>query len=190
MDSAAAPEQRGRKHLHMRDSQIARNGCRQNTPPPLASAAPSSPATVEAAAGLIVLGRTTGGRVVRLPLPNRQRVMVLVTSSAAVAAASKATAAPAAASMPSVDQYLFVVESPEFDSGGHKDASDDSDYCVFVQSGNPLLTPLLGHVRHMMLDKLAKRTLEDNAQLSSSATMRVMIESVVEKHAYHLGLAS
>jgi hypothetical protein len=97
MDSAAAPEKRGRKHSHTRDSQIARNGCRQNAPPPLASAAPSSPSTAEAAAGLVVLGRTTGGRVVRLPLPNRQRVAVLATSTATVAAASMATAASATA---------------------------------------------------------------------------------------------
>ncbi len=48
----------------MRDSQIVRNGCHQNAPPPLASAAPSSPAAAEAAAGLVVLGCTIGGRVV------------------------------------------------------------------------------------------------------------------------------
>jgi hypothetical protein len=85
-----------------------------------------------------------------------------VTSFAAVAAASTATAASATATMPSVDEYLSVVESPGLDSSGHKDASDDSDYCVIVQSGNPSLTPLLGHVRRRMLDKLAKSTSEDN----------------------------
>ncbi len=74
--------------MHRRDSQIARNGCHQNAPPPLASAAPSPPATAEAAAGLIVLGRTTGGRVIRLPLPNRQKATVLAISTATVAAAS------------------------------------------------------------------------------------------------------
>ncbi len=68
----------------MRDSQIARNGCNQNAPAPLASAAPFSPATVEAAADLIVLGCTTGRRVVRLPLSNRQRVTVSATFSTAV----------------------------------------------------------------------------------------------------------
>jgi hypothetical protein len=41
-----------------------------------------------------------------------------------------------------------------------------------------------------MLDKLAKRTSEDNFQSSWSARMHVMIESVVEKFAYLLGLAS
>jgi hypothetical protein len=132
-------------------------------------------ATTEATAGLVVLGRTTGGGVVRLPLPNRQRAAVLATSTAAVAAASTDTAASAAATL---------------DSGGLKDASDDSNYCVIVQSGNPSLMPLLGHVRCRMLDKLTKRTSEYNVQLSSSATMRMMIESIVEKCAYLLGLAS
>ncbi len=139
----------------MRDSKIARNGCHQNAPPPLASATPSSPATAEAAASLIILGHTTGGRVVRLPLPNRQRAAVLATSTATVAAASMATAASAAATL----------QSPGLDSVGLKDASDDSNYCVIVQSGNPLLTPLSDHVHHRMLNKLAKRTSEDNVQL-------------------------
>ena len=76
------------------------------------------------------------------------------------------------------------------DSDGLKDASDDSNYCVIVQSGNPSLTPLLGHVCHRMLNKLAKRTSEDNVQLTLSTTMCVMIESVVEKRACLLGLAS
>jgi hypothetical protein len=70
------------------------------------------------------------------------------------------------------------------------DASDDSGYCVVVQRGNPPLTPLLNHVRLLMLDKLAERSLEDNVQFSLSATMRVMIKSAVEKHVYLLGLAS
>jgi hypothetical protein len=164
--------------LHTRDSQIARNDCHQNAPPPLASAAPSSPATAEAAAVLVVLECTTGGRVVRLPLPNRQRAAVLATSTTAVAAASMAMAASAAATL----QY------PGLDSGGLEDAIDDSNYCVIVQSGDPSLTPLLGHVRRRMLGKLAKRTSEDNVQLSSSATMRLMIESIMEKCAYLLGL--
>ncbi len=86
---------------------------------------------------------------------------MLATSSVAVAAASTAAAASAAPTMPSVDGYLSVVESPGLDSGGHKDASDDSDYCVIVQSGNSSLTPLLGHVRRRMLAKLAKRILEE-----------------------------
>jgi hypothetical protein len=94
-----------------------------------------------------------------LPLPNWQRAVVLATFTATVAAASMATAASATATL----QY------PGLDSGGLKDASDDSNYCVIVQSGNPSLTPLLGHVRCRMLDKLAKRTSEDNVQLSSSA---------------------
>jgi hypothetical protein len=180
MDSAAAPEKRGRKHSHTRDSWIARNGCQKNSPPPLASSAPSSPAAVEATAGLVVLGRTTGERVVRLPLSNQQRATVSSTSTTAVAAASTATATSAAATL----------LSSGLDFGGHEDASDDSDYCVIVQSGNPSLTPLLCRVHRRMLNKLVKRTMEDNVQLSSSATMRMMIESVVEKHAYLLGLAS
>ena len=101
-----------------------------------------------------------------------------------------AIAASATATQPSFDEYLSVVESPGLDSSGHEDASDDSDYCVIVQSGNPSLMPLLGHVRRRMLNKLAKRTWEDNVQLSSSATMHMMIESVVEKCEYLLGLAS
>ncbi len=105
---------------------------------------------------------------------------MLATSTTTVAAASMATAASAAATL----QY------PGLDSGGLEDASDDSDYCVIVQSGNPSLMPLLGHVHHRMLNKLAKRTSEDNVQLSLSATMRVMIESVMEKRACLLGLAS
>jgi hypothetical protein len=120
------------------------------------------------------------GRVVRLPLPNRQRAAVLATSMATVAAASMATAASATATL----QY------PGLDSDGLKDASDDSNYCVIVQSGNPSLTPLLGHVCHRMLNKLAKRTSEDNVQSSLSTTICVIIESIVEKCAYLLGLAS
>jgi hypothetical protein len=51
--------------------------------------------------------------------------------------------------------------------------------------------PLLGYVHCRMLDKLAtKRTSEDTVQSSLSATMGVMIESVMEKCAYLLGLAS
>ncbi len=64
---------------------------------------------------------------------------MLVASSAAVAAASTATAASAAATVPSVDEYLSVVESPGLDSGGHNNGSDDSDYCDIVQSGNSSL---------------------------------------------------
>ncbi len=82
--------------------------------------------------------------------------MVLANSTAAVAAASMDTAVSAATTM----QY------PGLDSGGLKDASDDSNYCVIVQSGNPSLMPLLGHAHCRMLDKLAKRTSEDNVQLS------------------------
>ncbi len=108
------------------------------------------------------------------------KVTVLATSNAAVAAASTDTAASAATTL----------QNPGLDSGGLKDASDDSNYCVIVQSGNPSLTPLLGHVHHRMLDKLAKRTSEDNVQSSLSTTMRMMIESIVKKHAYLLGLAS
>jgi hypothetical protein len=75
---------------------------------------------------------------------------VLLTSTVAVAAAAASTdtAASAAATL----QY------PGLDSGGLKDASDDSNYCGIVQSGNPSLMPLLGHVRCRMLKKLAKRT--------------------------------
>jgi hypothetical protein len=165
----------------MRDTRIVRNGCRQNAPPPIASATSSSPATAGATSGLIALGCTIGGRVVRLPLPNWQRAAVLATFTAAVAAASTDTAASA----------TTTLQCTGLDSGGLKDTSDDSNYyCVIVQSGNPSLTPLLGHVHCRMLDKPAKRTSEDNVQSSSSATMRVMIESVAEKHAYLLGLAS
>ncbi len=105
---------------------------------------------------------------------------MLATSTTTVAAASMATAASATATL----QY------PGLDSGGLKDTSDDSNYCVIVQSGNPSLMPLLGHVRRRMLNKLAKRTSEDNVQSSSFATMRVMIESIMEKRACQLGLAS
>ncbi len=41
----------------------------------------------------------TGGRVVRLPLPNRQRAMVSAASSTTVVAASTATAASAATTL-------------------------------------------------------------------------------------------
>ncbi len=98
--------------MHTRDSRIARNGCRQNEPSPLAFAAPSSPTAAEATAGLVVLGCTTGGRVVRLPLPNRQRGAGLATSTATVAAASTATAASSTAILSSVDDYLSVVDFP------------------------------------------------------------------------------
>jgi hypothetical protein len=159
-------------------------------PPSPCFCCPFLPTAAKAAAGLIVLGHTTGGRVVRLSLPNRKRGTGLATSTAAVAAASMAIAASATATQPSFDEYLSVVESSGLDSGGHNNASDDSGYCVVVQSGNPSLTPLSGHVRCRMLDKLAKRTSEDNVQSSLSATLRVMIESIVEKCAYLLGLAS
>ncbi len=59
-----------------------------------------------------------------------------------------------------------------------------------MQRDNPSLTPLLGHVRRRMLDKLAKRTLEDNVQLSLFAKICMMIESIVEKCAYLLEQAS
>jgi hypothetical protein len=114
----------------------------------------------------------------------------LATSTTAEAAASMATAASATASLSSVDEYLSVVESPGLDSGGRNKASDDSGYCVVVQRDNPSLTPLLGHIRRRMLDKPAKRTSEDNVQLSLCATMRMMIESIKEKRTYLLGLAS
>jgi hypothetical protein len=164
----------------MRDSQIVRNGCCQNAPPPLVSTAPSSPATAEAAAGLVVLGCTTGGRVDWLPLPNQQSTAILANSTTTVAAASTATAASATATL----------QSPGLNSGDHEDTSDDNNYCVIMQSGNPSFMPLSGHVCHRILNKLAKRTSEDNVQSSSSATLRVMIKSVAEKHAYLLGLAS
>jgi hypothetical protein len=107
-----------------------------------------------------------------------------------MAAASMATAVPAAPTLPSLDEYLSMVKSLGLDFGGHKDASDDSDYCIIVQSGNPSLTPLLGNVRRRMLNKLAKRTPKGNVQSSLSAIMHVMIKSVVEKRAYLLGPAS
>jgi hypothetical protein len=112
------------------------------------------------------------------------------TSTANLATAFMATAASASTTLSTVDEYLSAVESPGLDSGGRNDTSDDSGYCVVVQRDNPLLTPLLGHARCRMLDKFTKRSLKDNVQSSLSATMRVMIESVMEKCEYLLGLAS
>jgi hypothetical protein len=100
---------------------------------------------------LSFLDAPQGGGGCQASYSNRQRAAMMATSTAAVAAASMATAVSAAATLPLVDEYLFLVESPRLDSGGHKDASDDSGYCIIVQSGNPSLTPLSGHVHRRML---------------------------------------
>jgi hypothetical protein len=148
-----------------------RNGCHWNLPRPLASAAPSFPAAAEAAAALVVVGHTTGARVVRIPLPHQQKGTGFATSTATVAAASTSTAASAAATLSSVDEYLSVAEFPGLDSGGRNNTSDNNGSCVVVQRGNPSLMPLLGHVCCWMLNKLTKRSLEEIFQLSLSAMM-------------------
>jgi hypothetical protein len=98
--------------------------------------------------------------------PNWQRGVGLATSTTAVPTASMAMAASAAATLSSVEEYLSMEESPGLDSGCCKDASDDSGYCVVVQRCNPSLTRLWSRGCYWMLDKLAKRSFEDNVQLS------------------------
>ncbi len=118
MDSAAPQEKRGRKCLHMRYSLIARNVCCQNLPPLFAAAAPPPRCCCSCCCpGWVDVGRTTEGRVVRLPLPDWQRGLGSATSTTAVAASATATAATATTStVSSVEEYLSLVESPQLDS--------------------------------------------------------------------------
>ena len=59
-----------------------------------------------------------------------------------------------------------------------------------MQSVHPTLTPLLGHACCLLLNNLVKKSSEVNVQSSLSVTMCVMLESVVQKRAYLLRLAS
>jgi len=87
----------------------------------------------------------------------------------------------------------------KFASAKSAEEEDDSD-CMIMED-HPLstassstakktsFTGLCGSVRRRMIDKLSKRSSDENPHSSSVATMRVMLESIVVKREYLLGLA-